>query len=226
VARGRRHGSRPCRPATDFVRVPLVAGVPFVLLVHRSLRVRALAALIRLARDKPLSFGSSGVGGPPHLYTELLKSMTGMQLTHIPYKGTAQAINDVVAGHVPLIFSDIAPAVALIRDGRLHPLGISSAARFAPLADIPPIAEAGVPGFDAAAWLMVVAPAGTPQDIVGKLHHELKTIVALPEGQQRLIEFGNLPLQSPPPDARQDYVKSEIVRWGKVVQQAGIAGSE
>ena len=94
------------------------------------------------------------------------------------------------------------------------------------MADIPPIAEAGVPGFDAAAWLMVVAPAGTPADIVGKLHQEVKAIVALPEVQQRLIDLGNLPLDSPPPDALQDYVKSEIGRWGKVVQQAGIAGSE
>jgi tripartite-type tricarboxylate transporter receptor subunit TctC len=216
----------PYDPAADFAPIALVAGVPFVLLAHPSLPVRSLGDLIRLAKDKPLTFGSSGVGGPPHLYTELLKSMTGMQLTHIPYKGTAQAINDVVAGHVPLIFSDIAPAVALIRDGKLRPLGISSATRFAPLADIPPLAEAGVPGFDAAAWLMVVAPAGTPQNIVGKLHHELKAIVALPEIQQRLIDLGNLPLDSAPPDALQDYVKSEIVRWGKVVQQAGIAGSE
>ena len=220
------HQKLPYDPATDFAPIALVASVPFVLLVHPSLPVRSLVDLIRLARDKPLSFGSSGVGGPPHLYTELLKSMTGMQLTHIPYKGTAQAINDVVAGHVPLIFSDIAPAVALIRDGRLRPLGISSAARFAPLPDIPPIAEAGVPGFDAAAWLMVVAPAGTPPDIVGRLHQELKTIVALPEVQQRLIELGNLPLDSPPPHVLRDYVRSEIVRWGKVVHEAGIAGSE
>src|SRR5262249_60788214 len=126
-------------------------GRSFLLLPPPSLPVRSPAALKKPAKPKPLSFGSGGVGGPPHLYTELLKSMTGMQLQHIPYKGTAQAINDVVAGHVPLIFSDIAPAVALIRDGRLRPLGISSAARFAPLADIPPIAEAGVAGFDAAA---------------------------------------------------------------------------
>ena len=220
------HKKLPYDPATDFAPIALVAGVPFILLAHPSLPVRSLEDLIRLAKDKPLSFGSSGVGGPPHLYTELLKTMTGMQLVHVPYKGTAQAINDVVAGHVPLIFSDIAPAVALIRDGKLRPLGISSAARFAPLENIPPIAEAGVPGFDAAAWLMMVAPAGTPADIVGKLHRELKAIVALPEVQQRLIDLGNLPLTSPPSEVLQDYVKSEIVRWGKVVQQAGIAGSE
>ncbi len=221
------HKKLPYDPAADFAPIALVASVPFVLLVHPSLPVHAVADLIKLAKEKPgrLSFGSSGVGGPPHLYTELLKTMTGIEMTHIPYKGTAQAINDVVAGHVPIIFSDLAPAMALIREGRLRPLGISSATRFATLPDIPPIAET-VPGFDAVAWLMVVAPAGTAKEIVGRLSGEIRTIVASPEVQQRLIDLGNIPLSSPPPDALQAYVKSEIVRWGKVVHQAGIAGSE
>jgi putative tricarboxylic transport membrane protein len=221
------HKKLPYDPA-DFARVALVASVPFVLLVHPSLPVHSLTDLIRLAKDKPghLSFGSSGVGGPPHLYTELLKSMTGMQLTHVPYKGTAQAINDVVAGHVPIIFCDIAPAVALIREGKLRALGISSATRFPTLPEIPPLAESGVPGFDAVAWLMVVAPAGTADAIVSRLHAEVKAIVAAPDTERRLIELGNHPLRSPPPDELRAYVRSEIVRWGKVVQQAGIAGSE
>jgi tripartite-type tricarboxylate transporter receptor subunit TctC len=222
------HKKLPYDPASDFAPIALVASVPFVLLVHPSLPARSVTDLIRLDKEKPgaLSFGTSGIGGPPHLYTELLKSMTGMQLTHIPYKGTAQAINDVVAGHVPIIFSDIAPAVQLIRDGRLRPLGISSATRFANLPDIPPIAEAGVPGFDAVAWLMVVAPSGTPKPIVGKLHEALKGIAASADVQRRLLDLGNIPLTSPPPDALATYVKSEIGRWGKVVHQAGIAGSE
>jgi tripartite-type tricarboxylate transporter receptor subunit TctC len=222
------HKKLPYDPATDFVPIALVASVPFVLLVHPSLPVHSLADLIALAKDKPgaLSFGSSGVGGPPHLYTELLKTMTGMQLTHVPYKGTAQAINDVVAGHVPIIFCDIAPALALIREGKLRALGISSATRFPTLPEIPPLAESGVPGFDAVAWLMVVAPAGTASEIVSRLHAEVKAIVAAPDAERRLIELGNHPLRSPPPDELRAYVRAEIVRWGKVVQQAGIAGSE
>ncbi len=222
------HKKLPYDPATDFAPIALVASVPFVLLVHPALPVNSVADLIRLAKEKPgtLTFGSSGVGGPPHLYTELLKTMTGMHLTHVPYKGTAQAINDVVAGHVPLIFSDIAPAVQLIKDGRLRPLGISSATRFANLPDVPPIAEAGVPGFNAVAWLMVVAPAGTPKPIVDKLHGALKSIAAAPDMQRRLLDLGNIPLTSPPPAELGTYVKSEIGRWGKVVEQAGIAGSE
>jgi tripartite-type tricarboxylate transporter receptor subunit TctC len=222
------HKTLPYDPATDFVPVALVASVPFVLTVNPSLGVRSVADLIRLAKERPgeLSYGSSGVGGPPHLYMELLQTMTGIRMTHIPYKGTAQAIVDVVAGHIPLIFSDIAPAVSLLRDGRLRALGISSATRFQTLPDIPPLAEAGVPGFDAVAWTMLVAPARTPKAIVDQLAAEVKSIVAAPDVQKLFLDTGNIPLSSPAPAQLQTYLKSEIVRWGKVVEQAGIAGSE
>jgi tripartite-type tricarboxylate transporter receptor subunit TctC len=222
------HKKLPYDPAADFAPVALVASVPFVLLVNPSLPVRGVADLIRLAKQRPgeLSYGTSGVGGPPHLYMELLQTMAGIRMTHIPYKGTAQAIVDVVAGHVPLMFSDIAPAAALIREGRLRALGISSATRFATFPDIPPLAEAGVPGFDAVAWTMLVAPARTPKEIVDTLSAEVRAIVAAPDVQKLFIDTGNLPLISPPPAQLQAYVEAEIVRWGKVVEQAGIAGSE
>jgi tripartite-type tricarboxylate transporter receptor subunit TctC len=222
------HKKLPYDPATDFMPIALVASVPFVLIVHPSLPVYSAADLIALAQQKPgqLSFGSSGVGGPPHLFTELLKTMTGIEMTHIPYKGTAQAMNDVVAGHVPIIFSDLAPAIALLKDGRVRALGISSATRFAALPDIPPLAESGVPGFDAVSWLALVAPAGTPAEIVDKLHGEVNRIMAMPDVQRQFVDLGNIPLVSPPPVELQRYVKSEIVRWGRIVQQAGLAGSE
>jgi tripartite-type tricarboxylate transporter receptor subunit TctC len=222
------HKKLPYDPAADFAPVALIASVPFVLVVHPSLPVQSMTDLIKLAKEKPgkLSFGSSGVGGPPHLYTELLKTMTGTEMTHIPYKGTAQAMNDVVAGHVPIIFSDLAPAIPLLKAGKLRPLGISSKVRFAGLPDVPPLAEVGVPGFDAVAWVMIVAPANTPATIVDKLHSELKSIAALPETQKYLVSIGNIPLTTPPPEELKRYVKTEIVRWGKVVEQAGIAGSQ
>jgi tripartite-type tricarboxylate transporter receptor subunit TctC len=222
------HKTLPYDPATDFMPVALVASVPFVLIVHPSLPVHTAADLIRLAKEKPgqLSFGSSGVGGPPHLFTELLKTMTGIEMTHIPYKGTAQAMNDVVAGHVPIIFSDLAPAIALLKEGKVRALGISSAVRFAALPEIPPLAESGVPGFDAVSWLAMVAPAGTPAGIVDQLHAEVNRIMAMPDVQQKFIDLGNIPLASPPPAELQRYVKSEIVRWGNIVRQAGLAGSE
>jgi putative tricarboxylic transport membrane protein len=222
------HKTLPYDPAANFAPVALVASVPFVLMVNPSLPVHTAADLIRLAKEKPgeLSYGSSGVGGPPHLYMELLETMTGIRMTHVPYKGTAQAIVDVVAGHIPIIFSDIAPAVALLKEGRLRALGISSGTRFETLPDVPPLAEAGVPGFDAVAWTMLVAPARTPKEIVDKLAAEVKSIVAAPDVQKLFIDTGNIPLSSPAPVELQAYLKSEIVRWGKVVQAAGIAGSE
>jgi tripartite-type tricarboxylate transporter receptor subunit TctC len=222
------HKTLPYDPGTDFAPVALIASVPFVLVVNPALPVRSVADLIRLAKERPgaLSYGSSGVGGPPHLYMELLQTMTGIWMTHVPYKGTAQAIVDVVAGHIPIMFSDIAPAVSLLRDGRLRALGISSATRFQALPDIPPLAEVGAPGFDAVAWTMLVAPAKTPNEIVDKLAAEVKSIVASPEVQKLFIDTGNLPLSSPSPAQLQGYLKSEIVRWGRVVEEAGIAGSE
>jgi putative tricarboxylic transport membrane protein len=222
------HKQLPYDPAADFMPVALVASVPFVLIVNPSLPVHSVSELIALARQKPgqLTFGSSGVGGPPHLFTELLKTMTGIEMTHIPYKGTAQAMTDVIAGHVPIIFSDLAPAIPQLKAGKLRALGISSAVRFAGMPEIPPLAEAGVPGFDAVSWLALVAPAATPPEVIDKLHAGMKQIMAEPAVQQRFVELGNIPLASPPPDELRRYVKSEIVRWGKVVTQAGLAGSE
>jgi len=222
------HKQLPYDPATDFMPVALVASVPFVLIVNPSLPVHSVSELIALAKQKPgqLTFGSSGVGGPPHLFTELLKTMTGIEMTHIPYKGTAQAMTDVIAGHVPIIFSDLAPAIPQLKAGKLRALGISSAVRFAGMPEIPPLAETGVPGFDAVSWLALVAPAATPREIVDKLHATVKQIMAEPEVQQRFVDLGNIPLASPPPAELRAYVKSEIVRWGKVVTQAGLAGSE
>jgi tripartite-type tricarboxylate transporter receptor subunit TctC len=222
------HKKLPYDAAADFMPLALVASVPFVLIVNPSLPVQTAGDLVKLAKEKPgqLSFGSSGVGGPPHLYMELLKTMTGTQMTHIPYKGTAQAINDVVAGHVPILMSDVAPAVPLLNTGKVRALGVSPTTRVAALPDVPPIAENGVPGFDAVAWLMLVAPAATPKEIVDKLHDDLRAIVATPETQRQFVDLGVIPIDSPPVAELQAYVKSEIIRWGKVVEQAGIAGSQ
>lgn len=215
-------------PAKDFQPIALVASVPFVLIVSPTLPVHSLTDLIKLAKEKPgqLTFGSSGVGGPPHLYTQLLMSMTGIKMTHVPYKGTSQALNDLLAGTVPIIFCDLAPAVQQIKAGKVRALGISTKTRFPTIPDVPPVAEAGVPGFDASAWLMLVAPANTPKDIVAKLHDAVKAIVADPEIQKKLTGLGVIPIDSGPTDELKTYVKSEITRWGDVVRQAGIAGSQ
>lgn len=222
------HQTLPYDPATDFVPLALVASVPFVLIVHPSLPAQTAGELVVLARQRPgqLSYGSSGVGGPPHLYMELLQAMTGTTMTHIPYKGTAQAIVDVVAGRVPILMSDVAPAAPLIKAGTVRALGVSSLTRVAVLPDVPPIAENGVPAFDAAAWLMLVAPAATPPAVVDALHDDLKTIVAAPDTQQQLVALGVIPIDTPPVPALQAFIRSEIGRWAKVVEHAGLAGSE
>jgi tripartite-type tricarboxylate transporter receptor subunit TctC len=215
-------------PATDFVPIALVASVPFVLIVNPSLPVHTAGDLVKLAKEKPgqLLFGSSGIGSPPHLYMELLQTMTDTKMTHVPYKGTAQAIIDVVSGRVPVLMSDVAPAAPLIKAGTVRALGVSSTTRVAVLPDVPPIAENGVPGFDAVAWLMAVAPAAVPPAIVDKLHDVLKEIVAAPDTQQKFVTLGVIPIDTPPVPKLQAFVKSEIGRWGKVVEHAGLAGSE
>ena len=222
------HKELPYDPATDFVPLVMVAQAPFVLIVNPSLPVKSVQELIDYARQRPgqLSYGSGGVGAPHHLYAELLKSMTGIQLTHVPYKGSLPALNDVVAGHIELMFCDVPPASGMIQSGRVRALGVSIKSRLAAFPDIPPIAEAGVPGFDVAGWFMVVAPARTPPAIVERLHRELRGVLAASEIREQIVKLSLVPLDSPSVDEMKAFVKSEIVRWGKVVEAAGIAGTE
>ena len=199
-----------------------------MLVVNPSLPVHSVAELIAYGKANPgkLSYGSGGPGSPHHLYAEMLKSMTGIEMAHVPYKGSAPALTDVVAGHIPLLFSDTVPSLPLIQEGKVRALGVSSAARLPSAPQIPPIAESGVPGFDAAGWGMIVAPAGTPNDIVSRLNADLLAALATLEVQQQIIRLGMVPAQPAPVAGLQDYINSEMARWGKVVQQAGLAGTE
>jgi tripartite-type tricarboxylate transporter receptor subunit TctC len=210
--------------------VPLALGgrVPFVLVVNPSLPVRSVAELVQYAKNNPgkLSFASGGPGSPHHLYGELLKSMTGIEMTHVPYKGSAPALTDVLAGHVPLLFSDTVPSLPQIREGKVRALGVSTAVRLPAAPDIPPIAEAGVPGFDAAGWGVFAVPAGTPKEAVGRLQAALAEVLALPDVQQQIIKLGMIPGNTSSPEELERFIASEIARWGKVVTQAGLAGTE
>ena len=221
------HKKLPYDPVEDFVPIALIANSPFTLIVNPSLPVKSVPDLIKLAKEKPgqLSYASAGPGSPHHLFFELLKAMTGIEATHVPYRGNVPAITDVVAGHVPAMFSDPS-GLPIIRDGKVRALGASSATRLLQAPDIPTIAEQGLSGFDAAAWIMVVAPAKTSFDIVNRLHEELKTISEMRDVREQIIKNGQTPTTTPPVAKLRNYVQSEIVRWGKVVQKAGIAGSE
>jgi tripartite-type tricarboxylate transporter receptor subunit TctC len=222
------HKSLPYDPATDFVPLGMVASAPFFLIVNPELPVNSVKELIAYAKANPgkLSYGSGGVGAPHHLYMELFKSMTGTQMAHVPYKGSLPALDDVIGGHIQLMFCDIPPAAGMIAAGKVRVLGVSTRERIAAYPDVPTVAEAGVPGFDVAGWFMIVAPAKTPRAIVDKLHDELLNVMASPDVKERIVKLSLVPLPTPSVADMQSFVKTEIVRWGKIVQQAGIAGTE
>jgi tripartite-type tricarboxylate transporter receptor subunit TctC len=220
--------SLPYDPVKDFVPLAHIVGIPFMLVVHPSVPVKSVPELVKLAKEKPgeLAFATSGPGSPAHLYTEMFKSMTGIEVTEVPYKGSAPALSDFLAGRVPVMFIEFPPSLPLIKEGRMRPLGVSSMTRVPAAPEIAPIAEAGVPGFDGSGWLMLCAPTGTQKDIVNRLHSELKDISASPDIQQRITGMGLIPIQTAPLGDLQRYVRSEIDRWGKVIRAAGIAGSQ
>jgi len=218
----------PYNPATDFVPLAIVAESPFVLVVNNDLPVKTIPELIAYAKANPgkLSFGSGGPGAPHHLFAELFSSMAGIKMTHVPYRGSLPALNDVLAGHIQLMFVDLPPAVGMIESGKIRALGVTPAKRLAALPNVPTIAEAGVPGYAAAAWFMVVAPAKTPKPVVDRLHADLKEVLAQAQTREQIAKLGLTPLDTPPIATMQGFVKSEIERWGKVVEAAGIAGSQ
>jgi tripartite-type tricarboxylate transporter receptor subunit TctC len=213
-------------PATDFVPLAMAAQTPFVLVVNPDLPIHSLADLIKYAKEKgPLSYATAGPGVPHHLFAELLKGMIGIDMSPVAYRGSLPALNDVVAGHVPLMFVDIGPSLGLIQAGKVRPIGISTKTRFAELPDVPPLNDIGAPGFDAASWQMIVAPAKTPAALAEKLHVDFKSVLETPELRAAIQKNGMLPMDSPSIAELQTFVTSEIARWRKVVEQAGLAGS-
>src|SRR5262245_32746324 len=218
----------PFDPTVDFVPLAVVAQSPFVLIAKTSLPVNSAKELIALAKEKPgqLSFGSAGPGSPHHLFAELLASMSDTKINHVDYRGSVPALNDVVAGHIDFMLCDFASAASMIEAKKVKTLAVSTAARIPAFSDIPPLNEAGLPGYDVAAWFMVVTTGKSPQPAVEKLHAELTRILGKPETKEQLLKQSLLPMQSQSVPEMQNFVKAEIARWGKVVEQAGIAGSQ
>jgi tripartite-type tricarboxylate transporter receptor subunit TctC len=220
--------SLPYEPLVDFVPLALLGQTPFVLIVNASLPVKSVTELIAYAKANAgkMSFASVGPGVPHHLYMEMFKSMTGIQASHVPYRGSLPALNDVIAGHVPMMFVDLGPATGALQAGTVRALGVSARFRIPGFMDIPPIAEVGLPDFEAVGWQMLVAPAKTPRPIVDQLNRELTEILAQPDTQAQVLKFGFLPVANRSVEGLQEFVKAETVRWGKVVKDAGIAGSQ
>ena len=220
--------SLPYDPTTDFALVGLLSGTPFVLMVNVDLPVRSVPELLAYAKANPdkMTFASAGPGVPHHLFMELFKSMTGMKASHVPYRGSLPALNDLVAGHIPMMFSDIGPATGLLEAKKVRPLGISTRTRHPAFPDIPPLSEAGVPGYEAVSWQAIAAPAQTPRPVLEKLNAEITAVLALPDVKEQILKYGFLPLPNRGLGELKEFVKSEIVRWGKVVNDAGIAASQ
>ena len=209
----------------DFAHVSNVASYPLMLVVHPSVAARTVGELVADAKARPgiLNFASAGSGGGAHLAGELFKAMAGVNLVHIPYKGTGPALLDVVGGQVNLMFAGVSAAVPHVRTGKLRALGVSSQGRLKALPDIPTISDGGVKGYEIASWLGVSAPAGTPPRVIARLNAEIVKIVQQPDFAERLAIDG-AELQVTSPELFTRYVEAEIQKWGKVIRDSGTKG--
>jgi tripartite-type tricarboxylate transporter receptor subunit TctC len=212
----------PFDPAKDFAPVALVASVPIVLMVHPSLPVKSVQDLIALARREPgtLNFGSSGSGSTNHLAGELLKKLAGIDIVHVPYRGAAPAMSDLVGGHIPMMFDNMPGALVQIKAGTVRPIAVAGATRAAALPDLPTVAESGVPGFEASSWFGLVARAGTPAAVLTRLTGDVDDILRMPEIEKRFAELGAEPGRASG-DAFGAFLRAETAKWSKVVEEAG-----
>ena len=212
-------------PIGDFAFSVWIGGVPNIFMVHPSLPFRTLQQYIDYARKNPgkLNFGSSGVGASPHLSIELLKSMTKINIIHVPYKGASQALADVISGHMESSVGNLAGApLATVKSGRLRGLAVTSAARSSQLPDVPTIAESGVPGYDVTGWYGLCTQSKVPQPILDKLHTDANKVLAGP--LRKRFEDQGVMITSKTPDQFSAHVKAEIAKWTKVVAEAKLEG--
>jgi tripartite-type tricarboxylate transporter receptor subunit TctC len=216
------YAKMPYDHVRDFAPVILVAGVPNVLVVNPALPVNSVQELIAYGKANPgkLNFASSGNGTSIHLSAELFKTMTGVQMAHVPYKGSAPALVDLAGGQVQLMFDNLPSSLALIKGGKLKALAVTSAQRSTALPDVPTVAESGLTGFEASSWFGLLAPAGTPKDIVAKLNGEVAKWLATPEAKEKMAAQGAIPAGQSPDDFTR-HIAAETVKWQKVVKESG-----
>lgn len=209
-------------PSTAFAPVALIASVPIVLAVYPATGIKNVLELVAIAKAKPgtLFFGSSGNGSTNHLAGELLKSMTGIDIVHVPYKGAAPAMNDLVAGHIPLMFDNIPAVLPQVRGRNINAIAVAGSKRTSALPDVPTIAESGVPGFEASAWFGLVAPAKTPAPVLAKLQDDIDTILKLPDVVKRFDELGAEPGTVSGP-AFGKFLANETAKWTKIIRESG-----
>ncbi len=212
----------PYHALTDFAPVIRVASGPYVLLVHPSLGVNSVRELVALAKREPgkIDFASSGNGSAQHLVGALFTSMAGIQLTHVPYKGSGPATADLISGVVKVGFPGTPIAIPHLKAGRVKALGVTTSHRSPQMPEVPTIAEAGVPGYEATVWLGLLAPAGVPREIIARLNGEIARILKLPEVQQNLASTGVEPTPTTPEEFGA-FLRAEYDKWGRVVRETG-----
>lgn len=217
------HKKLPFDPVKDFVPVSQFGSGPNVLVVHPSLPAKSVQELIALARSQPgkIDYASSGNGSAQHLFGALFLSMANISMTHIPYKGSGPATADLLGGQVKVGFPGIAIAIPHHKAGRLRALGVTTAKRSPQMPDVPSLAEAGVPGYDATLWLGIAAPRGTPRAVVARLNKEIANALQLPDVREAFVRSGTDPVASTP-EAFGAFVQAEVVKWGKVIRDIGL----
>lgn len=209
-------------PVRDFALITNIAKVPGIVVVHPSVPVKNVKELIALAKARPndLRHGSTGVGSPHHLAGELFKSMAGIRMVHVPYKGASPAINDVIAGHIEVYFGAMVSTLPHVKSGRLRGLGVTSLKRVPAVPEVPTIDEQGLKGFETGSWFGVAVPAGTPREIIMKLHSEIVRIIKLPEVTERIASEG-ADFIGDTPEQYTAFFKAEIGKWGRAVKVSG-----
>lgn len=210
-------------PLRDLEPITLIAGVPHLLVVHPSLPAKSVKDLIALAKARPgeLLFASAGTGGTPHLCTELLMSMAGIKMTHVPYKGGAPAMIDTVGGHTQLYCTSVTNALPMLKQGRIRTVGVTPMKRSLALPEVPTLDEQGLKGFDVAQWMGILAPAKTPSAIVQRLQQEIARLVNESEYNKFIVQQGGEPAYMAP-DEFSALLRSELERWGKLVKAVGV----
>src|SRR3989475_1562422 len=213
----------PYDTVKDFVEVVPLAGQPNVLVVSPSAGIKSVGELIAMAKQKPgqLNFSSAGTGSGTHINAEKFKLAAGIDVVHIPYKGTPEALTDTIAGRVTYFFSPISAALPFVRDGKLIALAVSTAKRSSALPNVPTVAEAGLPGFDYSLWVGLFAPAGTPPEVVDKIARDVRTVAQSADVKERFAALGAEPMPMTPAEFKQ-FVDAEIAESAKVVKAAGI----
>ncbi|WP_241673208.1 Bug family tripartite tricarboxylate transporter substrate binding protein [Lacisediminimonas profundi] len=212
----------PYDPLKDLAPITFLVSVPNLLLVNNALPVKNVQEFVDYVRARPgTSYASPGAGTSLHLSGELFVATAGVKMTHVPYRGGAPALADLMAGHVPALFDNMFPAITQVKAGKVRAIAITSAQRSEHLPDVPTLAESGLPGYDVTGWFGILAPAGTPRPVITRLHQEFAAILQMPDVRKRITDFGGM-ISGAGPDEFRTFIVSETAKWRKLVQTQNI----